>query len=100
MDAVLDTSALIRSVLMYTWLLTLTVPVCINISMCTEEERRNTSSIQASIHILSIDVADKNCHTNVVNSAIKEATQKINSFATFSGLRINSSVVTCGPGKV
>ena len=88
MDAVLDTSALIRSVLkknMYTWLVTLTVPVCINISMCIEEERRNTS---ASIHILSIDVADKNCHTNVVNSAIKRPSRN-----QFSCLAIESTAV-------
>ena len=72
---------------------------CISKSKCSEYV---ISSVPANISMLSINIADKNCHTNVINSAIREATEKINPTSIAHGFMISNSIVhmACGPGEV
>ena len=70
---------------------------CINKSKCSEEEKYVISSVPANISILSIDTADKSCHTDVINFAVREAVEKT---SIAHGFTISNSVVACGPEKV
>ena len=59
---------------------------------------------KTSILLLSVDVGYKNCHTDVINTALTKVTEKLNSIALFPGFTFNISVLKMtsdhGPQKV